>query len=91
MLLLSIPLLKKAGEELELVHAKADEAKVKAEIARDNMRKSREEVEQARAAASIAESRLQAAMKEMEAARASEEILHAIISKTPKSKWQGNA
>ncbi|CAI0375148.1 unnamed protein product [Linum tenue] len=57
----------------QAAHA-ADEAKLLAQLAREDLRKAKEEAEQAKAGAGTMESRLLAAQREIEAARASEKL-----------------
>lgn len=66
-------------KQLQLAAEEADEAKLLAERAREELRKAREEAEQAKAGASTMESRLFAAQKEIEAAKASERLALAAI------------
>ncbi|VAH07149.1 unnamed protein product [Triticum turgidum subsp. durum] len=59
---------------LQRAAQEADDAKVAAHSAREDLRKSKEETEQAKAAATTAEVRLRAALKEIEASKASERL-----------------
>ncbi|KAM3403930.1 hypothetical protein ACQJBY_007184 [Aegilops geniculata] len=59
---------------LQRAAQEADDAKVAAHSAREELRKSKEEAEQAKAAATTAEVRLRAALKEIEASKASERL-----------------
>ncbi|KAI4966534.1 hypothetical protein ZWY2020_040662 [Hordeum vulgare] len=59
---------------LQRAAQEADDAKVAAHSAQEELRKSKEEAEQAKAAATTAEVRLRAALKEIEASKASERL-----------------
>ncbi|VAH18926.1 unnamed protein product [Triticum turgidum subsp. durum] len=59
---------------LQRAAQEADDAKVAAHSAREELMKSKEEAEQAKAAATTAEVRLRAALKEIEASKASERL-----------------
>lgn len=64
----------------------ADEAKLMAQAAREELRKAKEEAEQAKAGASTVESRLLAARKEIEAAKAAEKLALAAINALKESE-----
>lgn len=64
----------------------ADEAKLMAQAAREELRKAKEEAEQVKAGASTVESRLLAARKEIEAAKASEKLALAAINALKESE-----
>ncbi|WOK92211.1 protein WEAK CHLOROPLAST MOVEMENT UNDER BLUE LIGHT 1-like isoform X1 [Canna indica] len=71
-----------------LQHAaeEADQAKLVANLAREELRKAKEEAEQAKAGARTMETRLKAALKEIEAARASEKLASSAVKALEESE-----
>ncbi|GFS46574.1 similar to WEAK CHLOROPLAST MOVEMENT UNDER BLUE LIGHT-like protein [Actinidia rufa] len=73
-------------KQLQEAAQEADQAKLLAQTAREELCKAKEEAEQAKAAASTMESRLLAARKEIEAAKASEQLALSAINALKESE-----